>query len=440
MLFRCVPIGISLGIFVLLTFFQAALAEDWPHWRGPQRNDTSRESSGWEAGVWPPRKIAWQANLGVGSSSPTVAEGRLYALGWGRGQDTLSCLDAASGKTLWQQPYDCPQYGRHSTGDKGLYAGPCSTPEFDPETKLLYTLSIDGDLNCWESGDGRRVWGFNLYEKYKVPQRPKVGRSGLRDYGYTSSALVWQDWLIVEVGSPQLATLMAFDKRTGREVWKSQDRSPAGHNGGPTPITVEGVPCVANFSHNGLLVARLDGDRAGETVGTFPWITEFSNNIASVTVHEDAQAGASALITSGYNQYAICKLGISLSGLRELWRTEECSKVCSPVVYEGHVYWSWNSLYCLDFRTGKVVWQQAGGYSDPGSCIVTDDGRLILWTRRGKLTLAETAGRSPKAAKILAEADFSGREDAWPHVVLSGGRLYCKDAAGMLKCIPLQAE
>ncbi len=423
-----------LFLLAIITLIGANIAHagDWPHWRGPTRNGVSPESSHWNGKTWLSREPAWSRNFGAGTTSPLVVDGRLYVMGSDRRQDTLYCVNAATGKEIWKVAYACPLYGRRSAGDKGFYSGPSSTPEFDAGTGFLYTLSIDGDLNCWDtSARGRKVWGFNLYQRYAPPMRPRVGRSGRRDYGFTSSPLVQGDSIIVEVGG-QKGNLIGFDKRTGQERWRSQAKDPAGHNGGPTPIIVEGVPCVAVLNHNGLLVARLDQGREGQTVAQYPWRTGFANNIASPTVH-----GQYILITSGYNQAALCKLKITLKGAEKAWQVDAYSKVCSPIVHKDRVYWVWRDLYCLDWETGKLVWRQRGSYSDAGSCIVTRDDRLIVWAKSGRLLLAETAVRAPRQPKILAQRDGIFRHDVWPHVVLSKGRLYCKDKLGNLKCFKL---
>ncbi len=258
------------AVFAVLLAFSCCAA-DWPHWRGPARNDVVTETSGWNGDAWP-RGELWSADVGEGSTSPLVVAGRVYTMGWRGDHDHVVCLDANSGKTLWSRQYPCPQYGRQAMGDQGIYSGPSSTPEFDADTGLLYTLSTDGDLHCWSTRQqGALVWSTNLYDSFRIPRRPKVGRSGWRDYGYTSSPLVWKEWLIVEVGAVDEGNLVAFDKLTGARRWTSESRSPAGHNGGPVPIRVEGVPCVAVHNHDGLLVARLDPGHAGQTVATHPW-------------------------------------------------------------------------------------------------------------------------------------------------------------------------
>ena len=116
---------VSLLVLVLCSVSGAA---DWPHWRGPTRDGKSPEDSGWEKGAWPPNQTLWSGDFGVGSSSPVVVGGRLYLTGWSDGNDTVHCVEAATGKPLWKQSYACPQRGRHATGDEGLYAGPISTP------------------------------------------------------------------------------------------------------------------------------------------------------------------------------------------------------------------------------------------------------------------------------------------------------------------------
>jgi outer membrane protein assembly factor BamB len=355
-------------------------------------------------------------------------------MGWRDQHDVVSCLQAATGEEDWSVSYKCPRYGRQATGDEGLYSGPTSTPEYDDETGYLYTLSCDGDLNCWDTARrGQRVWGVNLYDDYKVDRRPKVGRSGHRDYGYTTAPLVYGDWLIVEVGADD-GTLVAFAKATGKQIWTSNAKGPAGHAGGVVPMQVEGVPCIAALTFRGLLVTRIDAGNEGQTVAEFEWITEFANNIATPAVFENY-----VLITSGYNHHAICKLEITLRGARQVWQQKFASKVCSPIIHDGRVYWAWQHLRCLDFETGKQLWE-GGNFGDAGSCILTADDRLIVWGGRGKVALVETARRSPDKYQELAGINSGFSADAWPHVALAAGRLYCKDRDGNLACFEVNRQ
>lgn len=418
----------SLCLLIVLMPVTMSHAEDWPHWRGLTRNDISRESSGWNGKQWPLKQL-WKKSVGEGSTSPIVVDGRLYTIGWFDGKDRVQCLEADNGKMLWSMEYPCPRYGRNSEGDKGIYEAVCSTPEFDAETGYLYTLSIDGDLHAWDtSKQGKRVWNLNLYDKYRAPKRARVNRSGRRDYGYTTSPLVQRDWVIVEVGAPA-GTLIAFDKHTGKQRWTSEAKVSAGHTGGLVPLNVEGVPCVAVHTFEGLLVVRLDGSNAGKTVAEYPWKTDFANNIATPAVIDN-----NIVLTSAYNHYKIARLRITLRGAETVWKQDYASKVCSPVIVGGHVYWAFQRLHCLDFETGELQWQ-GGNFGSPGSCIATRDGRLIVWGKQGDLVLVDSAQRSPKKYIELASRKRLLRKDAWPHVVLADNRLFCKDRLGNLVCL-----
>lgn len=421
----------GIGVLMAMSLAGVAHGEDWPHWRGLNRDDVSSEPSGWDGSAWRLKQL-WKTNVGVGSTTPIVVAGRLYTIGWTGGQDRLQCLDPQTGKSLWVQPYESPQYGRNSTGDKGIYAGVCSTPAFDSATGYLYTLSIDGDLRAWDaSQQGKRVWSLNLYDRYQAPMRARVGRSGRRDYGYTTSPLVHQDWIVVEVGA-EAGTVIAFDKRAGKQRWTSQAKVAAGHTGGLVPIIVENVPCAAVHTFEGLLVVRLDDKHAGQTVATYPWKTDFANNIATPAVFDN-----NVVLTSAYNHYKIARLRITLGGAEKVWEQDYASKVCSPVIVGGHVYWAFQKLHCLDFETGALQWQ-GGSFGSPGSCIATADQRLVVWGKQGDLVLAESASRSPKKYTALASRKSLLRRDAWPHVVLSDGKIFCKDRDGNLVCLAVE--
>jgi len=371
----------------VLASCSAVLAADWPHWRGPNRNDITSEASGWDQGAWPLGEPAWRKSVGHGATSPIIVGDRLFTMGWQNGRDSVYCLDAATGEQIWRQEYTCPKYGRHHAGDENWYHGPSSTPAYDRDSGFLYTLSIDGDLNCWYArGDGGRFWGINLYDEYGVKQRPDVG-GGIRDYGYTTSPLIRDDWLIVEVGDEE-GNLMAFGKLTGRRLWTSECKDP------------------------------------------YDWQTRFANNIPTPAV-----LGDQVILSSGYNMSRTARIRVTLGGATEVWQSRYFTQVCSPVIYNGHVYMAWQKLRCLDYETGELSWE-GGRFSNDASCLVTGDGRLIVFGNR-TVALAETADRSPDAYTELSIRAKIGSSHSWPHVALANGRLYVKDRDGNLYCFTL---
>lgn len=417
-------------VALLLALLPAlAGADDWPHWRGPNRDDTTGELSRWEEGAWPPGEPVWVASVGAGGSSPIVVGGRVYTLGWRDGADFVECRDAATGALLWSQSYPAPKWGRHHAMDESVYHGPSSTPEFDAQTGYLYTLSLDGDLNCWDTGhEGARVWGRNLIDDFAVPQRPPIG-GRVHDYGYTSAPLVYGEWLLVEVGAPD-GNLMAFDKRTGEVRWVSSCTDPAGHTGGLAPLEVEGVPCVAVLTLHRLLVVRLDAGHEGETLTEYPWETSYAQSIAT-----PVPFGDSVVLTSGYSQSRTVRVRITAGGAELVWEAKQrYSKVCTPIVRDGAVYFAWQKLRCLDWETGELRWE-GGSFGDDASLLLTGDDRLIVFGHRA-LVLCEGAARADAYTELSRRAGVGGAA-SWPHVVLADGRLYARDLEGTLMCFDL---
>ena len=424
--FRIVVIALASGA----TFASAAPAADWPQWRGPARDGVVAEPSGAPAG-WPPVRL-WERNVGKGCSSPILVGGRMYVMGWhGRGStgtDTLFCLDAATGKELWRQSYACRYQGRLSTGDEGAYGGPSSTPTFDPRTGLLYTLSVDGDLRCWDTQQaGKGVWSMNFHEGFRIRQRTGVG-GGTRDYGHTSSPLIYGELLVVEVGAEE-GTVMAFDKRTGRRRWSSELKGPAGHTAGPVPARIGGADCVLNLLIDGLVVMRIDPGHEGRTVARYPRKTEFACNIPT-----PAAVDGQVLLTSEYNQSNSVLLDVTLGGVRQKWQSRSHALVCTPVIRGGRVYLVNGPLQCLDLATGQRLWR--GGNFGHGSCVVTSDGKVIVWGN-GKLALVE-AGRS--AYTEIGRVEGLCRGTCYPHVAFSDGLIACKDREGHTVVVSVRAS
>ncbi len=344
------------------------------------------------------------------------------------GTDTVYCFDALTGEEQWTQSYPCRYQRRLRVGDVGRYGGPSATPTFDEATGCLYTLSVDGDLRCWDTKDrGRPVWARNLYDEHDVKRRPNVGR-GQRDYGYTSSPLVLGDRLIVEVGGTG-GTVMAFDKETGDRSWASHYKEPAGHSGGPARIQIDGADCVAALTLKHLVVMRADIDHEGETIDTIQWKTDFGCNIPTPAV-----IGNRLLITSGYNRKHMALFEASLNGLREKWTAREYATVASPVFYRDHVYLVDHSLKCVDLNTGELKWQ--GGGFHHGSCLVTAaDDKIIVF---GDHDLALVDALSDDEYHVLSEISGITPGACYPHVALSDGIIACKDSEGNLVALSVR--
>lgn len=129
-------------------------------------------------------------------------------------------------------------------------------------------------------------------------------------------------------------------------------------------------------------------------------------------------------------------LEISLSGAKKIWEAPHYSLVCSPVVHKQKVYLVWQKARCLDLETGNLLWE-GGQFGDAGSCVATADDKLIAWGGNGRLALLDLAAGERPAYRELAQTAEMFTSDAWPHITLARGQLYCKSRERHLKCFRL---
>jgi outer membrane protein assembly factor BamB len=417
-----------------------SLAEPWPCWRGRSASGVTSEVSGWDGSRWAIEK-RWQADVGSGlGASPIIVDGRVYVMGYGDGADQVWCLDARDGRTLWKQQYKARRDGRFQRGESP--EGPTCTPTFDADSSFLYTRGNDGDLACWDTREqGRNVWQLNLYDTFKVGARRSTAKEDpVRDYGYTGNVLIFKGAAIVEVGDTRGGNIAAFEKRSGKLIWQSQDRHPAGHTCGPVMMTVEDKPCVATFTLEGLCVMRADPGHEGETVAWRAWTMPFNvihptpcvyGNVVMITGTADYDSGRKTTF-----------LEVGLKGVARTWEGSRQAFVCSPVAHSGAAYLVDGKVRCMDWATGALKWEGGSMGGVTGSIIVTGDDRLIVWGDR-RLLLVESARRSADRYKELARIEnpiAGGGGGCYSHAALGEGLLLVKDGDGRLACYAVRGS
>ena len=187
-------------IFTAL-FFAVGLglsADDWPQWRGPNRDGISRETGLLQA--WPsagPKRVWLSRDIGIGYSAPVVAGGKVFIMGTKDGKEQLFAKEAKGGKTLWTAPLGGILSNNWGDGPRGA-----ATMDGDK----VYALGAKGGLICANVGDGKVNWRVEMVKDLggKVP-----------GWGYTESVLVDGDYVICTPGGKR-GTLAAIDKKNRR--------------------------------------------------------------------------------------------------------------------------------------------------------------------------------------------------------------------------------
>lgn len=400
---RCIVV-----IPLLLCSLSIVNGEDWPIWRGPLKNGVSAEKS-WQHN-WPSvgPTVRWKANVGIGFSSVTVADGRLFTIGNSDNQDTVTCLEAQTGKVLWKHSYDCP------LDDRFFEGGPTSTPTIDGDH--VYTLSRQGDLFCFDANSGKIIWSKNIQQEAEVR---------VPGWGFSSSPVVHDNKLILNVGESGIA----IDKGNGAILWKSG----GGEAGYMTPHPLKIGDRWFALIASGKFYQCVDLE-SGTVAWKHRWLTTNGCNAADPIVDGDQ-----VFISSGYGRGAAV-LSFNSTAAKVVWNnTEMQNQLNSSVLVDGHLYGFDGDeggevqLRCMEFASGEVLWSHTG--LGAGSLMVADN-HLIILSETGELSIAPVSSKvfeTTSAAKIL-----DGK--CWTVPVLSNGLIYCRNAAGELACVDVSSS
>jgi outer membrane protein assembly factor BamB len=385
------------AVLSLPTVVSNRMMDDWPQWRGPNRDGRSAEKGllkAWPAGGPP---LAWRATgAGEGYSSFAVANGRLYTLGGRGGTEYVMAYDAESGKRLWETAN-----GRSFSNDRG--SGPRATPTV--EGGRIYAFGASGDLSVLDAASGKAFWKVNVLSKFG-------GRN--INWGLSESPLVLSDRILVNAGGP----IVALSKTDGSQIWKNDDMDPAGYS---SAVLHEagGIREAIFFTQTRVLGVDVN---TGKRLWSYEPVANNVANIATPIVRENK-----VFVSSDYGTgAALLELTPAGGGVRakEIYFTRDMrNHHSSSVLVADHLYgFSSSILTAMSFNTGQVAWRDRS--VGKGSLVFADD-RLYLYSEGGTIGLAEanpTAYREHGRFQIRA-----GNLPTWSHPVVSGGKLFLRD-------------
>ena len=384
-----------LTILACLTAATVALtadAADWAIYRGPSHSGISAEKGWFTAGAGV--KTLWSKRVGIGFSSISVADGKVYTMGQlTKDKDTVSCLNAKTGEQEWVFSYDCPLNPKLHEG------GPSSTPTV--ADGRVYTVSKVGQVHCLDAAKGTRIWGVKLTAK-------------MPGWGFAGSALIAGDKIILNAG----AAGVALNKADGKVVWESS----AAGAGYATPVPYKDGQVLIFASARVVAVSIADG----KELWSHAWKTKYGVNSADPIVLD---GGKKVFIASGYGK-GCTMLDTSGAAPRELWtNTNMKNKHTCSILYKGAIYgFDETTLTCLDVATGAKKWTKSG--LGKGSLTLADE-KLVLLSDKGQLVIAEA---SSSDFNELASGSIL-KNKCWTVPALAGGRIYARDVMGTIVCV-----
>ena len=253
--------GILLGAAGRLTFGQ-----DWPQWRGPNRDGAAAASG--EPKDWPEKlRQVWTVKVGEGHSSPVVSGTRVFQFARTGNNEALYGFDLATGKKLFEYSYEAPYEMNSAARAHGK--GPKSTPLVSGGR--VYTLGMSGVLSCVDAQSGKSIWRFDSQGKF---------RQTAPLFGVAMSPIIHQAKVIVHLGTDDDGAITAFDPATGKVHWQTKGLGPAYSS--PVVAGTQIVTCAAD---------KMFGLRPtdGHVLWQFPFTTPYSQNSVTPFVYFQAR-------------------------------------------------------------------------------------------------------------------------------------------------------
>ena len=386
-------------ILLFSVLFLPPTSAEWNQWFGPNRDGKSPESG--LLREWPdggPERV-WQIDsLGAGYSSLAVADGKLFTQGFKDGKQFLIALDAQTGETVWETAHG----GKYSNGRGD---GPRGTPTVDGDR--VYALGGDGNLICADVASGARIWEKHLLKAY--------GGRNIR-WGISESPLIDGDRVIVNAGG-RGASIVALNKRTGTEIWKTQSDE-AGYSSA-VAVDIDGVRHYIVFTGEAAVGVLAEN---GELLWRYTPVSNSTANIATPVV-KDNFVFLSSSYGTGCALLRLEKTGGSISVSEVYFNRDMRNHYSSSILIDGFLYgFSSRILTAMNFKTGEVAWRDR---SVGKGQIIHADGRLYILGEDGVVGLVE-----PDPGEYREVSRFEiGRRDypTWTLPVISGGRLYLRD-------------
>ncbi|MEM1069912.1 MAG: PQQ-binding-like beta-propeller repeat protein [Planctomycetota bacterium] len=332
---------------VLLLSIHTVKAEDWPQWRGVNRDAVLDDTKLVESFSGERLPLQWSVPVGAGYSGPTVADGRVYLTDRGpegatKEIERVLCFDAKDGSLIWEHSYEA-RYIK-----VGYKAGPRATVTI--HDGLAIAVGTMGHMKCFDAVKGDVIWEHDLNTKYSI-RMPAWGIAG--------APLVYQDLVIQIVAGSDNACVVAFDVKTGEPRWQALNEA-AGYS---APILIKQgdqdvVVCWTGESVSGL----------NPSTGDVFWSVPMSSRNMPIGVATPVVQGNDLFVSSFYDGSLLIRLDPKRPSAKQTWRRIGISEkntdalhcmISTPVIKGDHIYGvdSYGELRCLDLKTGDRIWE-----------------------------------------------------------------------------------
>ena len=397
------------------------VAQDWPDWRGLNRDGTWNETGIIEKFESDVIEQKWSVEIGSGYSGPTVSNGKVYVTDLQtkpNQTEGILCFNEQTGKKIWEFRYDCIYEG------VGYPAGPRASVVINDGK--AYSLGTMGNIFCFDAETGKILWQKDLNKEYEI---------NMPIWGIAATPLVVDKKIIVHVSGSKNSCVVAFNKNTGTEIWRNLDDR-AGYS---APILIEKneVKVVVNWTEHSL--SGLNSE-TGEIFWRFPWKTGSGMSIATPVLNDDH-----IFVSAFYSGSLLVKLGNDYTTAEKVWqRSGESERktdalhcvMNTPVIIDDFIYGvdSYGELRCLEFTTGDRIWEDQTALKRnrwANIHFVQNKNKIWMFNEQGELLITEL---SPEGFKEISRAKLiepskkqHPRGVVWTHPAFANKHIFVRN-------------
>jgi outer membrane protein assembly factor BamB len=409
------PIAINLIALTILSAgntLQSSFGADitWPGWLGGPERD------GWVDGFQPPTRwpeqleLSWQVEVGTGYASPLVSDGRVYQHARQGEDEVVWCLDLKTGAVKWRKSY--ATLFKMGGGAERHGKGPKSSPAL--AKGRLFTLSITGVLSAWDMDSGELLWRCNYGSRFEK-SHPRWGAS--------TSPLIDANRVVVHFGTDGQGALVAVDAVSGEEVWSSGKDGPSYSS--PILIELQGSRQIVEWNERALIGVD---SASGRLLWEYPYPQDYTDQNMPTPVFYQG------LVLLGGENRGILGLEPRLVGgtwtVQQRWHQEKVALDMSSAVINddllyGFSHYDRGRLFCLDPKTGEVLWQGPGRTGENVAFLATH-GHIVALINNGQLQILSANGDHFERVATYGVAENS-TYSTWAPPVLQDGGILVKD-------------
>ena len=376
-------------------------AQDWPQWRGPNRDGKVMVFTAPEQ--WPQVLTQkWWTTVGSGDATPALVGGKLYVFTRQGDDEVTLCLNASDGKELWRDAYAAQAV----TGAASRHPGPRSSPTV-ADGKVV-TLGVGGVLSCLDAAGGKVVWRKDPFPKV-VP----------RFFTSVSPAVV-DGMAIAHLGGAGNGALIAYDLAGGTEKWRWGAEGP--DYASPVLLTVAGTKQIVTLTEKSIVgVGAADGKLLWQR--PFPPARRAYNSATPIV------DGQTVIYTGAARGTFAVKIEKEAGGFvaKELWGNADLApQFNTPVLTDGLLFGLSNrgNLFCINAQTGQTAWTDETGRDRSGfTAMVSAGSCLLALPSSGELLIFKPSAERYEQVAAIKVADTA----TYAHPVIAGNRIFVKD-------------